>query len=94
VFERIGVFQKLQGVGDAAAHALADAGYGTIGDIIADSAEEVAQKAGISLGIARRIQIAADKYLQEDQKILPETDGELNCSMLISKKLFTTAIKH
>ena len=48
-----------------AANALADAGYGTIGDIIADSPDEVAQKADISLGVARTIQIAADKYLEE-----------------------------
>ena len=57
----------LSGVGEASAHALADAGYGTIGDIIADSAEEVAQKADISLGVARTVQIAADRYLQESQ---------------------------
>ena len=56
---------KLKGVGEATAHALADAGYGTIGDIIADSADEVAQKADLSLGIARTVQIAADRYLQE-----------------------------
>ena len=63
--DRIEVFMKLKGVGEATAHALADAGYGTIGDIIADSADEVAQKADLSLGIARTVQIAADRYLQE-----------------------------
>jgi N utilization substance protein A len=52
-------------VGEATAYALADAGYVTIGDVIADSADEVAQKAEISLGIARTVQIAADRYLQE-----------------------------
>ena len=62
---RIDVFMKLRGVGEATAHALADAGYGTIGDIIADSADEVAHKADLSLGIARTVQIAADRYLQE-----------------------------
>jgi N utilization substance protein A len=62
--ERIRLFQRLSGVGEATAHALADAGYGTIGDIIADSAEEVAQKTGLSIGIARTVQIAADRYLQ------------------------------
>ena len=62
---RIDIFMNLRGVGEATAHALADAGYGTIGDIIADSADEVAQKADLSLGIARTVQIAADKYLQE-----------------------------
>jgi N utilization substance protein A len=60
------LFQRLSGVGEATAHALADAGYGTIGDIVADSAEEVAQKTGLSTGIARTVQIAADKYLQSE----------------------------
>jgi transcription termination/antitermination protein NusA len=63
--KRIDMFMKLSGVGEATAHALADAGYGTIGDIIADSADEVALKADLSLGIARTVQIAADRYLQE-----------------------------
>ena len=62
---RIEMFKKLSGVGEATAYALADAGYVTIGDVIADSADEVAQKAEISLGIARTVQIAADRYLQE-----------------------------
>ena len=61
---RIGIFLELSGVGEATAQAIADAGYGTIGDIIADSAEEVAQKTGLSIGIARTVQIAADRYLQ------------------------------
>ena len=38
------MFLDLGGVGEAGAHALADAGYSTIGDLLADSAEEVAQK--------------------------------------------------
>ena len=64
--EKVEVFMRLRGVGEATAFALAEAGYGTIGDIIADSADEVAQKAGVSLGIARTVQIAADRYLQEN----------------------------
>ena len=64
--DRIRIFQRLSGVGEATAYALADAGYGTIGDIVADSAEEVAQKTGLSTGIARTVQIAADKYLQSE----------------------------
>jgi N utilization substance protein A len=64
--DRIRLFQRLSGVGEATAHALADAGYGTIGDIVADSAEEVAQKTGLSTGLARTVQIAADKYLQSE----------------------------
>lgn len=64
--DRIRIFSRLSGVGEATAHALADAGYGTIGDIIADSAEEVAQKTGLSIGIARTVQIAADRYLQSE----------------------------
>jgi len=64
--ERITIFLNLGGVGEATAHALADGGYGTIGDIIADSADEVSQKTGLSLGIARTVQIAADRYLQSE----------------------------
>jgi N utilization substance protein A len=63
--EKFEMFSKLKGVGEATAYALADAGYVTIGDIIADSADEVAQRADLSLGIARTVQIAADRYLQE-----------------------------
>ena len=63
--ERIQMFEQLGGVGEATATALADAGYVTIGDVIADSADEVAQKADLSLGIARTVQIAADKFLQD-----------------------------
>ena len=50
--ERVSIFLHLSGVGEATAYALADGGYGTIGDIIADTAEEVAQKTGLSLGVA------------------------------------------
>jgi N utilization substance protein A len=75
--ERIELFLNLRGVGKATAYALADAGYGTIGDIIADSAEEVSQKAEISLGIARTVQIAADRYLQENQQaVRDDSDDE------------------
>jgi N utilization substance protein A len=63
--KRIDMFMQLGGVGEATATALADAGYVTIGDVIADSADEVAQKADVSLGIARTVQIAADRYLQD-----------------------------
>jgi len=62
--DRLKIFLELPGVGEATAQALADAGYGTIGDVIADSAEEVAQKTGLSLGVARTVQMAADRYLQ------------------------------
>ncbi len=68
--KRIAMFAQLQGVGDAAAHALADAGYGTIGDILADSADEVSEKTDLPLGIARTIQIAADSYLQAQSRKL------------------------
>jgi N utilization substance protein A len=64
ISERVKVFLDLSGVGEAAAHALAEGGYVTIGDIVADSAEEVAQKTGLSIGVARTIQMAADRYLQ------------------------------
>lgn len=72
--DRIKMFSRLSGVGEATAHALADAGYGTIGDIIADSAEEVSQKSGLSLGIARTVQIAADRYLQAELANSSEED--------------------
>ena len=64
--DRLSIFNELSGVGEATAQALADAGYGTIGDIIADSVEEVSQKTGLSLGVARTVQMAADRYLQSD----------------------------
>ncbi len=62
--ERITLFMELDGVGEATAHALADAGYGTVGDIVADAVEEVASKSGLSIGIARTVQMAADRFLQ------------------------------
>lgn len=64
--ERINIFLELAGVGEAAAHALADGGYVAIGDILADTAEEVAQKTGLSIGVARTVQMAADRYLQSE----------------------------
>jgi len=63
---RVDMFMALSGVGEATAHSMAEAGYNTIGDVIADSADEVAEKSGLSLGIARTVQIAADRFLQED----------------------------
>ena len=63
--ERVTMFLRLTGVGEAQAAALADAGYATIGDIIADSADEVSEKTHLPLGIARTVQIAADRYMQE-----------------------------
>ena len=64
--EKVRIFLELSGVGEATAYALADGGYGTIGDIIADSAGEVAQKTGLSIGVARTVQMAADRYLQSE----------------------------
>ncbi len=66
ISERVKVFLELSGVGEASAHALAEGGYVTIGDIVADSVEEVAQKTGLSIGVARTIQMAADRYLQSE----------------------------
>ena len=60
------IFLGLSNVGEATAQSLADGGYVTIGDVLADSTEELAQKTGLSLGVARTVQIAADKYLQEE----------------------------
>jgi len=62
------VFLELSGVGEAAAYALADANYATIGDVLADSAEEVAQKTGLAISTARTIQIAADRFLQRERQ--------------------------
>jgi N utilization substance protein A len=64
--KRIAVFTQLSGVGEAAIHALADSGYGTIGDVLADSAEEVAEKTELPLSVAKMIQIAADKFMQKN----------------------------
>lgn len=61
---RIKMFTQFSGVGEAAAHALADAGYATVGDVIADSAEEVSMKTGLSLGVAKTVQIAVDRHIQ------------------------------
>ena len=66
--ERVKLFEALSGVGEAAAHALAEGGYETYGDVIADSVEEVASKTGLALGIARTVQIAVDRYLQDERR--------------------------
>ncbi len=65
--DKIAMFSKLYGVGEAAAHALADAGYVAIGDILADSLDELSSKINMPLTVARTIQIAADKFLQEER---------------------------
>ena len=65
ITERVQIFMELSGVGKLR-HALAEGGYGTIGDILADTAEEVALKTGLSIGVARTVQMAADRYLQSE----------------------------
>jgi N utilization substance protein A len=74
--ERVQMFLKLSGVGEAMAQALAEAGYGTIGDVIADSVEEVSAKTGFAIGVARTVQIAADKYLQAERVKSKEQDED------------------
>ncbi|MGE0174381.1 MAG: transcription termination factor NusA [Oligoflexales bacterium] len=64
--DRVAIFLELSGVGEATAHALADGGYSAIGDILADSVEEVAQKTGLPVSVAKTVQMAADRYLQSD----------------------------
>jgi len=64
VKERSKVFLKLGGVGEAAAQALAEGGYKAIGDILADTVEEVSDRTGLPIGVAKTIQLAADRYLQ------------------------------
>ena len=64
------LFLNVPGVGEASAHALSDAGYKTLGDIIADSSEEVSQKSDLPLGIARTVQIAVDRFLQSERAAL------------------------
>lgn len=63
--KKVEFFKQLKGVGEAAAFALADAGYVTIGDVLADSTEEVASKTELPVAIARTVQIAADSFLKE-----------------------------
>jgi len=67
--DRIAIFQGVSGVGEAAAHAIAEAGYKTLGDLIADSVEDVSTRSGLALGIARTVQIAVDRFLQEKREI-------------------------
>ncbi len=61
----IEAFSKLKGVGEAAIHALADGGYKTIGDVIADSVEELSDRTELPMGIARTVQLAAERYMQD-----------------------------
>jgi N utilization substance protein A len=70
--QKMEVFLKLKGIGEATAYALAEGGYETIGDVIADSPEEVGTKTGIPLGIAKTVQRAADRYLQEHSSVEEE----------------------
>ena len=72
--ERTEMFLKLNGVGEAAASALADANYGTVGDIIADSPEELSEKTGLPISIAKTVQMAADKYWQTNKPQQALTD--------------------
>ena len=62
--DRIEVFLKLGGVGEATADALADSGYATVGDLIADSTDEMALKTSLPLAVIKTVQNAADKYMQ------------------------------
>jgi N utilization substance protein A len=65
--ERVQLFLRLNGVGEAAAAALAEGGYRAIGDVVADTAEEVSDKTGLPIGVAKTIQMAADRYLQSQK---------------------------
>ena len=62
--KRMELFMALGGVGEATADALADSGYGTIGDLIADSPEEVVAKTGLPIAVVKTVLIASDKYMQ------------------------------
>ena len=74
--ERMALFLNLEGVGEATADALADSGYGTIGDLIADSPEEVMAKTDLPIAVVKTVQIAADKYMQQTQIRSDEQDGD------------------
>jgi N utilization substance protein A len=69
--DNLHIFLALQGVGEAAAHALADAGYQTLGDVLADSVDELSDKTGLATGIARTVQMAVDRHVQaeRDQRV-------------------------
>jgi transcription termination/antitermination protein NusA len=62
--EYIKIFMKVPGLGEVAAHALADGGYKAIGDVIADNVDEVAMRTGLDIGHARSVQIALDRHIQ------------------------------
>ncbi len=53
---------KLNGISDVHARAIADAGYKTVGDILADSADEVAEKTELDLEQAKAIQQIANSH--------------------------------
>jgi len=63
--ERMELFLKLKGVGEATADALANAGYATIGDLIADSNDEIVMKTELPIAVVKTVIIAADKYMLE-----------------------------
>lgn len=63
---------RLPGIGEITADALFTAGYGSAGDILNSSIEELAKIEGISEEKAENIMVAADKYL----KILESQDTE------------------
>lgn len=69
---RLKVFRQLKGVGEATATALADAGYGTIGDLVGETRDNIAQQASISRATADTVLRAADRFLQDNRAITRE----------------------
>ncbi|MCY4380195.1 MAG: transcription termination factor NusA [Proteobacteria bacterium] len=69
--ERATILSAIESVGEASVQAFAEAGYGAIGDIIADSAEEVATKTGLPISVVKSVQKIAENHmtkLQEQQE--------------------------
>lgn len=61
--ERFALFMALDGVGEATAQAFSEAGYGALGDIIADSPEELVQRTGLPIVVVKTVQKAAENYM-------------------------------
>lgn len=65
--ERFALFMSLDGVSESTAQAFSEAGYGAVGDIIADSAEEVSTRTGLSITVVKAVQKSAENQMLRSQ---------------------------